>query len=89
MTVFSVYTLLTAFLLTIGYQCQSRWLLPALWLMYHGLIGKNYAGSFGSDQLPGQLYTWMLFVLPLSEVWSVDALLRRSQARSSPRSTLQ
>lgn len=72
---FAVYTLLTV-CLTVGYQCKSRWLLPVLWLMYHALIGKNYAGSFGSDQLSGQLYTWMLF-LPLSEVWSVDAMIRR------------
>jgi len=72
---FSVYTILTFFLM-VGYKCNSRWLLPALWLLYHALIGKNYAGSFGSDQLSGQLYTWLLF-LPLSEVWSVDAYLRR------------
>lgn len=72
---FVVYGMCLVFL-TVGYKCQSYWLLPLLNVLYNALLIKLDPGQFGSDQLCVQLLLWMCF-LPLSEVWSVDALLRQ------------
>ncbi len=65
--------------LTVGYQ--KFWLLPVLNVLYHAMLIKVDPGQFGSDQLSCQLLLWMCF-LPLSEVWSVNALVRKRQGIS-------
>lgn len=74
---FFLYGVCVVFL-TVGYKCTSYWLLPLINILYIALLIKVEPGQFGSDQLCTQLLLWMCF-LPLSEVWSVDALLRKRQ----------
>lgn len=76
---FVSYAVLALFL-TIGFQCQHYWLLSLLWFMTRGLIRKAQCMTDGSDNLVCQLLLWMLF-LPVSQVWSVDALLLRRHKR--------
>lgn len=78
---FAVYTVCLIFL-TVGYQCQKCWLLPLIWLMLNSIVVKCAALNSGVDQLASQLLMIMCF-LPLSEVWSVDAFLRRRQGDPS------
>lgn len=74
---FTAYGICILFL-TVGYKCQSYWLLPLINVLYAAILIKVDAGQFGSDQLCAQLLLFMCF-LPLSEVWSVDAFLRKHE----------
>lgn len=78
---FVAYALL-ALHLTVGLHYQSSFLVPLMWLMSRALYQKSSCPTDGSDDLVSQLLIWMSF-LPLSEVWSVDGLIRRRRNKDA------
>ena len=76
---FALYAVLSTFLV-IG--LKARWVLPVMWIMCCAHQSKADTLGDGSDLLVGQLMLIMC-LLPISQMWSVDAYLARNKNNTS------